>query len=112
METIKSCLIYATYPSFEDAQYAAQMLVEQRLAAGVNLIPGIHSFYWWENSPTTSQEVVLVAKTIVSYFEKITELLSKHHPYTCPCILQINIEKGYEPFLEWIRSETTTSSLE
>ena len=110
MKTPQFCLLYATYPSFEEARQAAQMLVEKRLAAGVNLLSGVHSFYWWENQVTSSQEVILIAKTMKCHFEKILEFLSKHHPYTCPCILQINMEKGYEPFLEWIQRETTQIS--
>lgn len=112
MKTKKPCLIYATYPSFEEAEHAAQMLIDRRLAAGINVISGIHSFYWWENRPTASQEVILIAKTIADHFEKINTLLSAHHSYSCPCILQVAIENGHAPFLEWIQTETTISPQE
>jgi periplasmic divalent cation tolerance protein len=98
--------VYLTAPSFEVAQTIGRTLVEERLAACVNIVPGMHSIYRWQSKIETAVEVVLIAKSRSALFESIEKRVRELHAYDCACIVAWPIEAGYQPYLDWIEKET------
>ncbi|MBF0352240.1 MAG: divalent-cation tolerance protein CutA [SAR324 cluster bacterium] len=102
----QTSLMYVTMPNMEDAGKLAEKLVSERLAACVNLIPGMQSFYWWNGEIQQAQEVILLAKTTVERVSELTEFIRKQHPYDCPCVVELRIASGNPDFIQWITRET------
>lgn len=96
------CLIYSTHPTLEQARTTAALLLEESLAACCNILPQMESHYVWNEQTEHANEVVMLTKTMTDYADTVIELISSHHPYECPAILQIPIQGGAAPFLEWI----------
>jgi periplasmic divalent cation tolerance protein len=99
--------IYITAPSRELAEKIARTLVEERLAACVNIIPGVHSIYRWQGKIAAENEVVLIAKSRADMFERLEKRVKELHSYQVPCIVAWPIEKGHKPYLDWLATETT-----
>ena len=100
--------LYVTAPSHEVATNIGRALVDGRLAACVNIIPGMHSIYRWQGKIEAAAEVVLIAKSRATLFEEIEKRIRELHPYDCPCIVAWPIEAGYQPYLDWIAQETAS----
>ena len=100
------CLAYMTAASVEDARTIGRALVEERLAACVNVIPGMVSLYRWQGALEEAREVVLIAKTRAEKFDALAERVAEIHPYDTPCAIRIDISAGLPPFLDWIAAET------
>jgi len=98
--------VYVTAPSLDVAHKIGLALVEERLAACVNIISGMHSIYRWQGRVETASEVVLIAKSRASLFEEIEKRITELHPYDCPCIVAWPIAAGHQPYLDWLWQET------
>lgn len=96
------CFVYITAPDRKAARDIAETLVKEELAACVNILPEITSFYRWDDKMQESCEVAMIAKTLESAFTRLAKKIREIHPYDCPCIVAMPITKGYAPFLEWI----------
>ena len=103
---MKANLVYITTSSEKEALDIGKTLVSERLAASVNIINPVRSLYWWEGKIQDEQEVVIVAKTVASLVEKLTERVISMHSYICPCVISIPIIKGHPAFLDWIGTVT------
>lgn len=101
-------LIYITAPSAEEALTLGRALVEERLAACANVLPGAVSVYWWEGKLAEEPEAVLILKTRADLVEALTDRVRALHPYTCPCVVALPIAAGNPAFLDWIGAETRT----
>ena len=101
------CWVYMTAGSLEEAKKIGQILVELNLAACVNLIKNMISFYKWKGKLEEAQEVVMFAKTRKTLMPKLIETVNSHHSYDCPCILELPIQGGNPEFLSWIETETS-----
>lgn len=100
---IKGCWVYTTVPDLSSAKSLARAIVERRLAACANIIPGLQSIYWWEDKIEESEELAVIFKTVPHLFESMSEAIAKAHPYDCPCILQLNwddVQKAYGTWLQ------------
>jgi periplasmic divalent cation tolerance protein len=106
----KPILIYATFPTLRVAQAICCDLVEQRLAACVNLIPGMQSIYRWEGKIETGEEVVGLIKTRAVLADAVIAHVKAAHPYDNPALLVLDIAGGSAPFLDWILAETKDAS--
>ena len=104
--TEKLCWVYLTAGSIKEAKKIGQMLVEQNLAACVNLLENMTSIYKWEEKLEEGHEVVMIAKTRKKLLPKLIETVTKNHSYECPCILELPIQGGNPEFLRWIETET------
>ena len=102
----KLCWVYMTAGSIEEAKNIGQMLVEQNLAACVNLLENMISIYKWEEKLEESKEVIMIAKTRKTLMPKLIEKVNSLHSYDCPCILELPIQGGNPDFLSWIKSQT------
>jgi periplasmic divalent cation tolerance protein len=91
-----------TVGSAGDAERIAQALVEKGHAACVNVLPGVLSFYRWKGEMTRDTEWLLVMKTTAARFEALREALVEMHPYDVPEVIELPIERGHAPYLEWI----------
>jgi periplasmic divalent cation tolerance protein len=101
------CSVYVTAPDEESAQTIARMLVEMRLAACVNILPGVRSVYHWEGKLQTDSEVAIIAKTRKELATALVAKVRSVHSYDCPCIVTWPIETGNPDYLDWIGKETS-----
>jgi periplasmic divalent cation tolerance protein len=99
--------LYVTSPSREVAEKIGRTLVEERLAACVNIIAATHSIYWWKGTIEEATEVVLIAKSRAAHFEELEKRISELHPYGCPCMAW-PIAAGHRPYLDWVAQETAS----
>ncbi len=103
-------IVLVTAPSAESAEAIAHSLVEQKLAACVNLIPQVRSIYSWQGAVQSDEEILLVIKTRRQLFdEKLVPAVQALHPYEVPEIIALPIDMGARGYLDWIRQETLES---
>jgi periplasmic divalent cation tolerance protein len=95
-------VVLSTVGTAEDAARIARALVERRLAACVNVLPGVRSFYRWKGAAEEDEERLLVIKTRRDRFEALREALVALHPYELPEAIVLPIEAGHAPYLAWI----------
>ena len=102
----RAVFVYTTYPSIVEAERAGRALLERRLAACVNILPGMVSFYWWQGKIDRGDEVVMIIKTRASLAEPVRAAVKDMHSYTTPAILVIPIETVDPAYHAWIDAET------
>jgi periplasmic divalent cation tolerance protein len=100
-------VVLVTAPDAEVAARLARSLVEERLVACVNVLPGIRSFYRWEGEVQDDAEVLLVAKTAASRCRELAMRVEALHPYELPEIVVLPVEGGSERYLDWVLSESS-----
>ena len=93
---------FSTVGKAKDAERIARALVERRLAACVNVLPGVVSFYRWKGDVCRDGELLLVIKTRAERLEALQEALVALHPYELPELVVVPIESGHPPYLEWL----------
>ncbi len=103
---MKPLFLYITCPSRDEARKIAEALVEQRLVACANIMAAHESIYQWQGKIERADEVAVIFKTRADLFDHIKSAILKLHSYETPCIVALPIEKGHEPFLQWIQAET------
>jgi periplasmic divalent cation tolerance protein len=106
MSTERAVFVYTTHPSLVEAERIGKALLEQRLAACVNILPGMISHYWWQGAIERGEEVVMIVKTRASLSEPVRAAVKAMHPYTTPAILVLPIEGGEPGYLAWLMKET------
>jgi|SRR5277367_6768462 len=95
-------LVLTTCSSLDEARTIANALVEQRLAACVNIVPQIESVYRWQGKIETATEYLLIIKTTAGAFNPLRDALFELHSYELPECIEIAIEDGSAAYLEWI----------
>lgn len=95
-----------TCPDAASAERIAAALVEGRLAACVNLLPGVRSVYRWRGAVERAEETLLLVKTTADRLEALTDRVRALHPYELPEIIAVDIAGGLESYLRWIEQET------
>lgn len=99
-------LIYVTTPTKDQALKLGRALVENRLAACINVIDNMQSIYRWQDQIEESNEAILLIKTTRDMLEQITQEIGLFHEYSCPCIIALPIQGGNSDYLNWINKET------
>jgi periplasmic divalent cation tolerance protein len=99
-------LVYTTYASVVEAEKAGRALVERRLAACVNIIPGMISIYRWEGAVERSEEAVMIVKTRAALADEAAAAIKGMHEYVTPAILVIALDKVDPQYLAWMTAET------
>ena len=98
-------LVLTTVPS-NDGERIARTLVDERLAACVNILPAMLSVYRWQGAVEQAEERQLVAKTAIDRVETLTKRLIALHPYDLPEILVLPATGGSDRYLTWVNAET------
>jgi periplasmic divalent cation tolerance protein len=107
----RAVFVYTTYPSIVEAEKAGRAIVERRLAACVNILPGMVSHYWWEGAIERGEEVVMILKTRASLAEAVRDAVKEMHSYTTPAVLFLPLEGGDPAYLAWLMNETRDAAL-
>ena len=102
---MKINFIYMTVGNKEEARKIGKELVTARLAACVNILDNMNSFYRWEGKIQDDTEVVMIAKTTEEQVPDLIKKVESLHSYDCPCIVSLPITGGHQPFLDWIAAE-------
>jgi periplasmic divalent cation tolerance protein len=95
-------LAYITCPDVDEARRIGRALVHEDLAACVNILPKMESFYRWEGKIENDQETVLIAKTRAPTRDALLERVLDLHPYEVPCVLFVPVSGGNPEYLDWI----------
>jgi periplasmic divalent cation tolerance protein len=95
-------VVLCTVAGAEDADRIAGRLVEQRLAACVNVVSAVSSVYRWRGRIERDREHLLVIKTTADRFEELREEIVRLHPYDVPEVVALTIEAGHQPYLDWL----------
>ena len=98
----RALAVLSTVGTSEDAERIARELVERGLAACVNVVAGVTSFYRWKGRLMRDEERLLVIKTRAESFEALRKALVRIHPYEVPEVIALPIERGHPPYLEWL----------
>ena len=104
-------LLLSTFPNQDAARKATRTLVEERLVACGNLLPGAESIYLWKGAIETETEVMAIFKTVMPRAEEAMLRLRGLHPYEVPEILRIAVEDGWPDYLHWVR-ESASGAME
>ena len=92
--------------SDDEAVRIARTIVEERLAAAANIVPGIRSFYRWQGAVEDAREVLVIAKTRRERVAQLTLRIEELHSYDVPGIIALPVEGGLPAYLEWITAST------
>jgi periplasmic divalent cation tolerance protein len=103
-------VVLVTTPDLAEARRIAKELVAQRLAACVNIIPGIESIYNWNGQTEMSGETLLVIKTTDTRYQQLEQRVKALHQYTTPEIVALRIERGLPAYLSWLQESTGQDS--
>jgi periplasmic divalent cation tolerance protein len=95
-------VILITAPDEDTASGLARGLVEERLAACVNLVPGLRSIYRWQGAIEDEAEWLLIAKTTEARVEALRAHVVAHHPYEVPEVVALPVLAGHAPYLDWV----------
>jgi len=95
-------VIFIACPGLDEAERIAQVLVEEKLAACVNILPKITSIFWWENKVERTEELLLIVKTKRDRVKRLIDLVKKIHSYRVPEIISLSITEGSKDYLEWV----------
>lgn len=99
------CVVFVSLPR-DEAKNMARRLVENRLAACVNIVPKIESYFIWENEPQVDEEALLIIKTAQSKFDSLRDWVQQEHPYELPEIIAVPVSAGLSQYVDWVRKET------
>ena len=103
-------IIFVTAPNEEEASRLASALVEERLAACVNIVPAITSIYRWQGNVTRDSETLLIIKSSESRYSELERRIKELHSYTTPEVIALKIERGSDAYLQWLRESVADES--
>ncbi|MEI7842058.1 MAG: divalent-cation tolerance protein CutA [Gallionellaceae bacterium] len=101
-------IVLSNFPDYVSAEAAATRLIEQNLAACVNILPTCTSIYRWEGKIEHANEVPLLIKTTLTAYPKMENALRELHPYELPEIIAVPVAAGLPAYLNWVTQETQT----
>jgi len=101
----RAVLVYTTWPSIVEAEKAGRAIVEKRLAACVNIVPGMVSHYWWQGQIERAEEAVMFIKTRAALAEAVRQAVKELHTYDTPAIMVQPIESVDADYYRWILEE-------
>ena len=99
-------VVLITVPDEKAARKLAKPLVEEGLAACVNIVPGVRSIYRWEGKTCDEPELLLVVKTRRACFEALERRVRELHPYSVPEVIALPVVEGSAPYLDWVAAST------
>ena len=103
MENIR--VVFVSLPR-DEAKSLARRMVENRLAACVNIVTKIESFYRWDDKVEHDEEALLIIKTTQQRFDELRAWVVENHPYDLPEIISLPLSDGLSDYIEWVKKET------
>lgn len=97
-------VIFTTAPNNQEAETLAMKIVEAKLAACVQVLPPMKSFYFWENAVQTDSEQLLLIKTLEENYAALETFIKANHSYETPEIVAVSSEKVSAEYLAWMKS--------
>jgi len=104
---VSALVVLTNVPDRAAAERLARTLVEQRLAACVNLLAPCRSFYRWEGAVQQDEEIPLLIKTTRARYAALEAAIREQHPAELPEIIAVPVERGLAAYLDWVGAETT-----
>ncbi len=101
-------VLYTTFPNEKEARKVGSELVEEKLAACVNIFPGMVSIYRWEGAIENGSEVAMLVKTRKELESQALEALAAKHPYSVPALIVFEPRRVAASYLEWLREQTSS----
>lgn len=101
-DTTEAIAVFITVANREEAARLTEMLVEKRLAACVQILPGIESVYRWQGKVERQSEVLIIAKTTGARFDELEKEVRALHSYETPEIVAFQLTAGSSAYLEWL----------
>ena len=101
-EGAEAVFIYVTHPDAAAAVSLGRVLVERRLAACANILPGMQTVYRWLDEIETASEAVMIIKTQAGLFDAVAAHVRASHPYDCPCVVALPVTGGDPGYLAWL----------
>ncbi len=101
----RAVLVYTTWPSIVEAEQAGRAIVVKRLAACVNILPGMISHYWWDGKIERGEEAVMLIKTRASLAEAVRKAVKELHSYKTPAIMVLPVESVDADYYRWVVEE-------
>jgi len=103
-------VVFITAASQEEARRISDILVNSRKAACVNVVPQVHSKFWWRGKIDSADEALLIVKTKSSLLNALVKLVKENHSYEVPEIIALPIVGGSKDYLNWLDEETCKES--
>ena len=94
-----------TTASAEEARRIAEVLLKQRKAASVNIVPKVNSLFWWHGKINSAEENLLIVKTKAALLDEVVRLVKENHSYEIPAVIALPIVGGNQDYLDWIDRE-------
>ncbi len=95
-------VVLVTCSSAKESEKLARGILQERLAACVNAVGMVTSYFWWKGKIDRGEEVLLIIKTRRSAFAALKEYVKQHHSYEVPEVILLSIDEGHKPYLDWI----------
>lgn len=111
IESFRILLILTNFPDETSARKLAKILVEQRLAACVNILQGCTSIYRWQGQIETTGEIPVLIKTTREQYKAVEQIIKSQHPYELPEVIAVPLDNGSPAYLQWITNETTETHI-
>ena len=105
LEEFADIVLFITTADAEEARRLADLLLKERKAACVNIIPGVSSRFWWRDKIEPAEESLLIVKSQTRLLDQIVKLVKQHHSYEVPEIIALPIIGGNPDYLEWLAKE-------
>ncbi|HEY8606921.1 MAG TPA: divalent-cation tolerance protein CutA [Noviherbaspirillum sp.] len=102
----QALLVISNLPDKQEAERVARALVEQRVAACVNILPAVRSVYRWQGAIEDADEVTIFIKTDAARYAELEAALAQVHPYAVPEVIAVPVAAGLPAYLHWIADET------
>lgn len=99
---VKVITVLCTAGTEENAYKLAETLINENLAACINVVPGVVSFYKWKGTLNRDQEWLLIIKTVEELFDQLEKRIKELHEYSIPEIIALPVEHGSKEYLQWV----------
>lgn len=106
MKNADHIVVLITAASLKEAREITGLLLSQRLAACINVVPGVESSFWWKGKIDSAKEILLIIKTVMSRLEALIAAVKQVHSYEVPEIIALPVIGGNEDYLNWLTGES------
>ena len=107
---MEAIVVFVTAKDLEEGRRVARGLLEDRLAACVNIVGSVESHYWWEDKLEEAQECLLIVKSMRAHLDALVERVKSLHSYTVPETVAMQVCGGNADYLSWVQTETRTGA--